>query len=389
MTAAKIGSALVATHNLADYAGSEIFTLELATALRKMGWQVMVTALLPGEPMLSEFKRHGFQIVNLLTDDLLIRDVKFDLVWIHHTPVFYELLIARKIEAKNIIYCSLSHFEPLEAPPSNVELLDLLLAHSEENKNLIKKDYKLEEDQIIVFPNAAPKNYLNCSRSAPSLQLTRLAVVSNHPPSEVLDVVKILQNSNIIVEHIGLNGIKMLVGPGLLLKYDAVITVGKTVIYSFALNISVYCYDHFGGPGWLTDDNFELSRINNFSGRGFEKKPSEVIAFEIINGYQKSLLQLKKFRTHAETFHDLEKNLQKLLIHPKIFQSKPISLVDDIHLLKQHARYIRLAKTLSIREMELAARDREILRLKTSLSWRLTAPFRLIYNFLLRIIGEI
>lgn len=388
MSLINIGNALIATHNLADYAGSEIFTLELAITLRDMGWRVTVATFFPGLPMLLEFKKHGFSIVNLLTDDFSSHHVKYDLAWIHHTPVFHELLLVKKIEAAKTIFCSLSHFEPLEAPPSDIRCVDLLLAHSVENKNRIKQDYKLKDDQIIVFPNSVPKQYWRFSRCFNSFKLVRLAVVSNHPPAEVLKAIKILQDKSIVVEHIGLNGIKRLVSPELLLEYDAIVTIGKTVLYSFALNIPIYCYDHFGGPGWLTDENFDLAGKNNFSGRGFKDKTSENIAYEIINGYEDSLLKLAKFRTHAADFHDLEKNLLRLFAHPNVVQSKHRCLAEDTNLLRQHGLYIRLAKTLSVRETELAIYIKEIHRIKNTFSWRIAAPFRVIYNFLLRISGR-
>lgn len=388
MTAAKVGHALIATHNLADYAGSEIFTLELATALREMGWEVLVAALLPGEPMASEFRKQGFQIVDMLTEDPVISNAKFDLAWIHHTPVFQELLLARKIEATTVIFCSLSHFEPLEAVPSNREHLDLLLAHSVENRNFITKELGLEEDQVIVFPNAVPSVYWDYSKERHPHALMRLAIISNHPPMEVLRTAEILQRNGVEVVHIGIGGTHMLMSPSLLLNWDAVITVGKTVPYCFALKMPVYCYDHFGGPGWLNEDNFELASQNNFSGRGFAKKNPEIIAQEMVNGYQESLLRLDAFRNHAANCHNLGKNLQRLLSRPRISSPKQSALADDIQTLKQHTQYIRLAKTLSVREAELCARDKEISRVKSTLSWRLTAPFRAAYNFVRSAFGE-
>jgi hypothetical protein len=339
--------------------------------------------------MTSEFRRQGFKIINLLTDAFSIRHAKFDLAWIHHTPVFQELLYVREIEATTVVFYSLSHFEPIEAPPANTEHLDILLAHSIENKNHIIKYYGLDEDEIIIFPNAVPANYWNLSRKSHSRELIRLAIISNHPPAEILKTSEILQDKNIIVTHIGIGGNRILVNPDLLLNYDAIITIGKTVLYSFSLNIPIYCYDHFGGPGWLNDANFELACENNFSGRGFSRKSPEVISMEIVTGYEDCLLQLDKFRIYAKEFHDLKNNLQEILSRPIIFQHKQSDLVENIQVLKQHARYIRLAKTLGVREVELAARDKEISRLKATLSWRLTAPFRVAYNFLLRLINGV
>src|SRR5690606_31689494 len=51
----------------------------------------------------------------------------------------------------------------------------------------------------------------------------------------------------------------------------------------------VYCYDHFGGPGWLSASNFEVAEYFNFSGRDtpVRKSPQE-IATELIDGSSKA-----------------------------------------------------------------------------------------------------
>jgi O-antigen biosynthesis protein len=384
LTTSKVGRALVATHNLTDYAGSEVFTLELATELREMGWEVLVAALLSGEPMVSEFKKQRFQIVDLLKADPAIDNAKFDLAWIHHTPVFNELFVARKTKATTVVFCSLSHFEPLEKVPTNTENLDLVLAHSIENRGFITRALGLDEDQVIVFPNAVPNIYWGCPKELHDQALMRLAIVSNHPPVEVLRAAEILREKGLDVLHIGMGGTQMLMSPRLLLDWDAVITVGKTVPYCFALRVPVYCYDHFGGPGWLSADNLDLAGQKNFSGRGFARKAPEMIAQEIFDGYQKSLLGLDALRNHAANHHDLGKNLALLLDHPRISATKQSDVTKITQTLGQHAQYMRLARTLSVREAELSARNKEISRIKSTLSWRLTAPFRAAYNLMRR-----
>lgn len=388
----KVGRALVATHNLTDYAGSEVFTLELATELREMGWEVLVATLLSGEPMASEFKKRRFRVVGLLEPDPAIDNATFDLAWVHHTPVFHELFVARKTKATTVVFCSLSHFEPLEKVPSCTENVDVLLAHSIENRNFITKELGLDENQVVVFPNAAPSSYLGRPKEIHNDVLMRLAVVSNHPPVEVLRAAEILREKGVDVLHIGMGGTPQLMSPDLLLNWDAVITIGKTVPYCFALKVPVYCYDHFGGPGWLSASNVDLARQNNFSGRGFERKTAEAMAQEIISGYQASLVGLDAFRNHAANHHNLRKNLELLLNHSAIPRPRQSDLAKSTQTLRQHLQYMRLARTLSVREAELrelrelSARNKactkEISRIKSTLSWRLTSPFRAAYNLL-------
>ncbi len=352
-----------------------------------MGWEVLVAALLSGEPMASEFKKRRFQIVDLLQADPAIDNAKFDLAWIHHTPVFNELFVARKTQATTVVFCSLSHFEPLEKVPACTENLDLLLAHSIENRDFITNELGLSEDQVIVFPNAVPSSYWGRPKEFHNEILTRVAIVSNHPPMEVLRAAEILKERGLDVVHIGIGGIPQLMSPDLLLHYDAAITVGKTVPYCFALKVPVYCYDHFGGPGWLSADNVDLAGHNNFSGRGFARKPPEMMVQEIVKGYRATLSGLDAFRTYAADHHNLGKNLGLLLAHSGTTTPRKLDFAKSAQTLRQHAQYMRLARTLSVREAqlrELSAANKEISRIKSTLSWRLTAPFRMAYNLVRR-----
>ena len=68
-------------------------------------------------------------------------------------------------------------------------------------------------------------------------------------------------------------------------QYDLVITIGRTVPRCLAMGVPVYVYDYLGGPGYLTESNFNLAERNNFSGRGFQKKTSDELFEEIRGGY--------------------------------------------------------------------------------------------------------
>jgi hypothetical protein len=48
----------------------------------------------------------------------------------------------------------------------------------------------------------------------------------------------------------------------------------------------VYCYDYFGGPGYLSDSNIERAAHFNFAGRcGRRRLSAEAIADELVRGY--------------------------------------------------------------------------------------------------------
>ena len=95
--------------------------------------------------------------------------------------------------------------------------------------------------------------------------------------------------------------------------YDAVVTIGKTVQYAVRGALPVYCYDHFGGPGWLTEENFGAARWRNFSGRGFEKKSGPMIASEILEGFDKARRDAQHLAVRYGEQFSLERRMQEIL----------------------------------------------------------------------------
>jgi len=396
LNVAPVKQVLIATHDLIDFAGSEVFTLELAIELREMGWKVVVATLASGDLMRGEFEKRGLRVIDLHSEFSKIGSIIWDLAWVHHGPVFQELFVTKKVKAATVVFCSLSHFEPLEAVPRCGERIDYLLAHSLENRDFILHELGLSDvNQVLVFPNAVPTAYKGYTNQFSRSTLKQLVIVSNHPPPELLDAAAILKREGVDVAHIGLGGTSALISPERLLEYDAVVTIGKTTAYCFALKIPVYCYDHFGGPGWLNESNFALAGRNNFSGRGFEKKDSEQIARELTRGYDQSLAQLNMLAEYAETFLDLRKNLERLFSTTPSALSKQLENNSTDQIQKQHAQYIHLVARLNRHQVsvdecnrEIARLANEVLRVKSTFSWRCTAPFRVIFNLILRLFRQ-
>ena len=389
--------ALVATHHLMDYAGSEIATLELASELRQSGWKVQIASFQIGEPMSLVFKKRGFEILDLIDDIPLILATHYDLVWIHHAPVYYQLCLANKINARKIIHSCLSPFEPLEMAPIENEQIDWILANSQETKQVIKSTIGAGDDRVLVFPNTVPIEFWGYAKNSHPKIPKQVAIVSNHPPIEVLQAGQKLADNGILVTHIGRGGVYELVTPELLLKFDILITIGKTVLYCFALRIPVYCYDHFGGPGWLTPKNLNISAEYNFSGRGFSKKSPETIFHELLYGYDNSLHNIEALALKAKEKYNLYTNLQELLnkLQKKRIKTCLNKNLNAISL--QHNYYVRLLKTVkafheenvALHEeianlhREIAALGREITRVKSTISWKITKPLRFFANVIL------
>lgn len=301
---------LVLNHHLKEFAGSELHTFDVCVALKKMGHDIMVGTFFYNQPLQALFEKENFVVINFLKTTC--EDKYFDLIIGHHFPVLCDVLIEQNIKCKKLIFHSMSFFEPLEEFVIFNEDYCLYTVNSEENRHK-----KLENSirEAIVFPNSIPAYFFNYY-SDTEKPLHSVAVVSNHLCEEVNEAVKILigKGINVTIYGYGHGHRSEHITPELLLQYDTVITIGRTVQYGLALGIPVYCYDHFGGPGWITTHNIEVASNFNFSGRCcYEKKSSEKIADEILGQY--ALATQDRFFLHdfSKKHYDLEKNMNYLL----------------------------------------------------------------------------
>lgn len=257
---------LVACSRLVDYAGAEIATLEIAWALRELGCDVLIGALEVGGALENELIASEIPYVDLSAVSL--QGAHFELVWISHYLVAYHLFAHERISANYGIYASLSHFEPLETPPLPNIVFSQYLVHSNENYNFFSANYPYFVDRVTIFPNAAPSEYINAIERPVKDRISTIAVVSNHVPNEVLEAIKELyEQHGIVVDIIGAQGTAKRVTAELIGNYDAIMAIGKTVQYCLAAGVPIYCYDHFGGPGWINQSNVDLAFSMNFSGR--------------------------------------------------------------------------------------------------------------------------
>ena len=126
----------------------------------------------------------------------------------------------------------------------------------------------LDGPRAHVFHNAAPARYARPA-GAPRQALRKLILVSNHLPHEVKEAAVLLRARGIDVKRWGRGGDvrNMRLLPKHLDDVDAVVSIGKTVQYALRSRVPVFVYDRFGGPGWLTPDNFDRCAHANFSGR--------------------------------------------------------------------------------------------------------------------------
>lgn len=301
-------TALVATSRLVDFAGAEITTIEIACALREIGIQVKVAALEIGEPIRNELVQAEMPFVDLHSESIV--GAEYDLLWVTHNVVAYHLVTSQHIRAKWAIFSSLSHFEPLESPPLPTLSFSLYTVNSEENRSSFCSRFPALRNRVVVFPNFAPVSFLSSYRTNLAPRILKLAIISNHPPVEIIELSSLLRSHSVHVDIIGVQGRKTRVTPALLDEYDAVITIGKSVQYCLATGTPVYCYDRFGGPGWITPEVIDTAAEKNFSGRCTpNRRPASTILRELMEGYANAAAHRTSLRESVEKYFHVRRNL--------------------------------------------------------------------------------
>lgn len=304
-------SALLAVSRFRDLAGSEMTALEYAIELQEQGWQVTLASFELGDLLTQPARDAGIEVLEL--EPGLVVAPAWDLIWVIHPTTYYFLFAHLELRAGLLVYSSLSHFEPMECPPLELHPVDIFTVNSEEHRRFFCEQYPEYKHQVRVLPNAAPPAYFSSAQPVTSV-LKRVAIVSNHPPEELLEVMQGLVEQGIEVEWVGVGGKVERVVPALLAGFDAIISIGKTVQYSLAMALPVFCYDHFGGPGWITPDNVAAVAEYNFSGRGFAgRRASQVLLAELLERPALSQEALVALQAYCAQHFNLSRNLAGVL----------------------------------------------------------------------------
>jgi len=388
---------LVTNYFLRNFTGSEINTLQICSALNKLGHQADAGTFFFNEPIKRKFQERNIRVKNLLQSDLQLESYEF--FWTHHIHTINHLIVQETLKSTKIIYSCLGPFSSLAAAPIYHNELNCILSNSRGNNDVLLTE-GLDKNKIRYFPNFSPESYFSQAKAQHSKSPSRIAVISNHPPQEISKFSKIAKGNGQMVDFIGQNANHVYVDPDVIKKYDLVISIGKTVQYCFALRVPIYCYDHFGGPGFITPDNIQFEEFYNFSGRGTNRKLSgQEILTDIAGNYSGALNQLEFLYEYGKEHFTLENNIQELFADEALHKNIYISDIRNKHpLIKRHhndfLRMLRLQLTqeehfeampdpqhsISSRDSSLLELEQEVLSYSLSRSWRITRPLRKLKN---------
>jgi hypothetical protein len=304
-------SILITIDSLTKYAGAELVVLDLVEEASSRGFTVTI-AVFQVTPKLKElFDALGVFWIDLSKDNPP-EAVLFDILWIHHSSSSDVCLLDYGIRAKKILFSCLSSFVAIEFPPSYASCFSMLIANSEETKaKLMSFDFL--DELITVVPNPVPASDFQLTSSQRINMLNRIAVISNHVPAEILDAIVGLKAQGKTVDVYGLSHKIEKIDAKILLNYDLIITIGRTVQQCIVLGVPVYCYDHFGGPGYLREENFAKSAYFNFSGRCSTKKTADFIVNEIIEEYSAGIIAFKQLSEVHRSSYNLSNHVNSVI----------------------------------------------------------------------------
>lgn len=278
--------------------GSIMHILEYAEFFLKRKDEVYIAAVFISDEIRNEAERLSVRLFNI---DELPLDITYDLVFVFHIFIFPALL-QRGLKYKYSIATVLSKSTELELlPPTSFwPQFDLITCVSNEIINNYKDKFGFPPSLFTLIPNHVPINFLKYSMAKRKINnsIKKVCVVSNHYVEELVGMSKLAQFKTDFYGHP--YGTNTKISPEILLDYDVVITIGKTIQYAMSLGIPVFEYDKFGGCGYITCKNLDLESETNFSGRGTLKKmiPDELLK-EVENNYNHTCATLDKLKKMA------------------------------------------------------------------------------------------
>ena len=298
---------LITVNNLCGYTGSELHTVDIAGQFVKHDYDVTIATFHARYPLLGFAEKMGVDVVDIKKQKLPFD--YYDVFFAQHFATANDVIISNNFSFGKLVCESLSSFEPYESLPLFSNTADLLLFVTENTRNkriLALPEYPL--DKTFIFNNYASDSFFDNHKEIGTLK--KIVIVSNHCTKELIEFFNIAKKSSYTVDWIGKcdarNYAKKVDGETLA-SYDLVITIGRTVQYCFAMGLPIYCYDYWGGPGYICEDNFDVGRINNFSGRCCSTKRTGMELFEdIVNSYDVNLSSIEYLRRMAYKYFNLE-----------------------------------------------------------------------------------
>ncbi|MCX5726457.1 MAG: glycosyltransferase [Candidatus Saganbacteria bacterium] len=256
---------LITTHHLKDYGGSELFTQDLAVALKDSGHEVFVFS--PNLGLVAEtIRKNGINI----TDNLRkFKNEKFDIIHAQHNET--AISVRSVFKRTPMVFMVHGTIPKLEQPPLNLRILKFI-AISEGVKRHLTGEYSIPPEKIQIVRNFIDAKRFSCKKQVND-RSENLLVLSNRYTEKIRDVIeKACEDFKIKIAHVGLPENPAENVEDHINNADIVVTHGRGALESMACERNVIVYGIYGGDGFIDETNFYELRKNNFSGRRYRKE---------------------------------------------------------------------------------------------------------------------
>lgn len=268
---------LITNHHLMDYAGSEIYTLNLAKGLQKFGHEVVVYSKFI-DKLADDFDRyHIIHTTNLDT----VKDFQFDIAHVHHNIYAYE--VRYHFPNLPIFYLSHGTVPFLEKPPVldvNIQQYGVVC----ENFKKMLISHHIPETNITVLRNIIDENTffpVSTISSQPRKALLLSSKIDEATKTEIINACKAM-NIELFMAGQHFQWLPNEQLPELINRVDIVFTIGRGVVETMMCRRIPFVIDIHGSDGILTPQIFSNSQYYNFSGTFLKKKFSAAMIVEEI-----------------------------------------------------------------------------------------------------------
>ena len=241
--------------------------MDLCRGFQRAGHEVSVFTLHTGT-VSATLEGEGFPVYSL-RDYRRLGARSFDLVYLYHATC--EALLGLMFAGRVPIVRGYIGKGSTLANPVNGGFSSAATFISEGVRELmVGLDPRNAEIPALIARNVYDDRQLvrGAGLAKPPADAPNLAVVSNHLIAELAERLGAASERGLCrFTHFGYPESSVPITPKLLMEFDAVITVGRTVLPAAALGKPVYLCDIHGTEGWLRSYTYAESQLHSFSGR--------------------------------------------------------------------------------------------------------------------------
>ena len=378
---------MIATHGLASLAGAPLHTLDLCRGFKRAGHEVSVFTLLKGT-VSATLEGEAFPVYSL-QDYRRLGSESFDFIYLYHATC--ESLLGLMFAGRVPIVRGYIGRGSTLANPINGGFASAATYISEGVRELmVGLDPRNARIPALIARNVYDDQGVvrGAGLAEPPANAPNLAVVSNHLIAELAERLKTASKRGLCrLTHFGYPDSSVPITPELLMKFDAVITVGRTVLPAAALGKPVYLCDIHGIEGWLGPETYAQSQLHSFSGRLHTIEDWDLVEQQLLDTSQWSAAgELRSLSELVEQDHALSRRVEQLaaFFAAVIDEAPPpvqpldgyMALFNDILKREQGTntkipgdrhRRSELARAREVAEKEAEAKDQEIRHLKRRL----------------------